>query len=508
MRLATVVLATVASRAAPRRNDTNVTLTVAFTSDLHGEIAPLKEAYRLLRRVEEPVLLVDAGDPFVGTAYFRSAGPEGMARVMRAMGYKAITVGNHELEYHKQLANFSAAVRAPLVSLNLCRFYPGVRCSYIARAGALRVGLVGYTDTSSLIDADVVPGLALTGTCDATGAFGAAVLSEAAALRPRVDVVVALGHCGYDFDVALVARAHAERPMRGPTVDAAVGGHTHYVRSSDGADYGDTPAVAQAGESGSHLGLLRLMLAGSAGAGYRVAAASSEALPLGKGVTPRVAHARGGGPPDAHDDLANVRFAAVVVKELREHTDGGEAVPWRVVAGGADARACRRRECALGNLLADAMARYGGACEVHTAVPVIALLESGSVRGVLRPGAFGRAEATRLLPWGNTYVVLRFPSVAHIEAFAAHGAAQRAPWGTGGAFLQVSGNARLVVPDHADRSGDGPRLLVAAGGGGLDTLCRSVHADGGAFVADDTPPRPTRAAALCGRGPKAPWTSS
>ena len=40
----------------------------------------------------EPSLLVDTGDPFVGTAYFQAAGPTGMARVMRAMGYKAIAV--------------------------------------------------------------------------------------------------------------------------------------------------------------------------------------------------------------------------------------------------------------------------------------------------------------------------------------------------------------------------------------------------------------------------------
>ena len=59
------------------------------------------------------------------------------------MGYKAIAVGNHDLEYHAALANFSADARAPLISGNLCKFYPGVRCSKVVSVGGLRVGLAG-----------------------------------------------------------------------------------------------------------------------------------------------------------------------------------------------------------------------------------------------------------------------------------------------------------------------------------------------------------------------------
>ena len=61
-----------------RLRDGNVTLTVAFTSDLHGEIGALKEAFAHVRRLSPPTLLVDAGDAFVGTSYFGRAGPAGM----------------------------------------------------------------------------------------------------------------------------------------------------------------------------------------------------------------------------------------------------------------------------------------------------------------------------------------------------------------------------------------------------------------------------------------------
>ena len=75
------------------------------------------------------------------------------------------------------------------------------------------------------------------------------VLREAAKLKRTVDIVIALGHCGYDFDVEI-----AESPV----IDAVVGGHTHLVRHR--ASFNDRPVVLQAGAAASHLGVLRLSL--------------------------------------------------------------------------------------------------------------------------------------------------------------------------------------------------------------------------------------------------------
>ena len=117
--------------------------------------------------------------------------------------------------------------------------------------------------------------------CDAAGPLGDAVLAEAASLRRRADVVIAIGHCGYRFDADLFRRAAAERARRGRTVDAVVGGHTHLIRSSNGRDYGEAPVVAQAGVSGSHLGILELDLAArDPSTGLEVAAARSRNVPL------------------------------------------------------------------------------------------------------------------------------------------------------------------------------------------------------------------------------------
>ncbi|EGB12950.1 5'-nucleotidase [Aureococcus anophagefferens] len=419
-----------------RGNWTRAELSVAFTTDLHGEIGALKHAFWLARSLPAPALVVDSGDACVGTAYFRRAGPAGMGRAMRGLGYAALGVGNHDLEFAAELGNLSAAARAPFVSASACRTYDHVRCTRLRRAGDVRVGFLGYTDTATL------PG---GRACD--DATAAAALDDARDLRFRgADVVIALGHCGYDFDLRLFARAR-ERASR---IDAILGGHTHLVRGVAGRR---APVVAQAGVSGSHLGVLVLALGRRAG-GVRVDAARVTLVPLEPDFAP----------PETTPAFAD--FAALVDAELGEPSTES----WRDARGAADALPCRSGECALGSLVADAMERLG--CET-TKGPVIALLESGSVRGRLEAGPVGRDAATRVLPWANRYAVLTFENASRLDAFAAHGAASRAPRGTGGAFLQASSRARVVV------DGRSASVLVA------DRGCEAARNNDGPLVLDD-----------------------
>lgn len=85
---------------------------IAYTSDLHGEIGTLPDAWLYLRSMhseEIPIIVLDAGDVSVGTPYFEHAGLGGMARVMRWLNYSVVALGNHDVEYHEDLRNFSDA---------------------------------------------------------------------------------------------------------------------------------------------------------------------------------------------------------------------------------------------------------------------------------------------------------------------------------------------------------------------------------------------------------------
>ena len=166
-------------------------------------------------------------------------------------------------------------------------------------------------------------------------------------------------------------------------------------------------------------------------------------------------------------ELARARRGADdrVWATLRPALDGARSQ--RTRAPLADALACRAGPCALGALLADAMcARFAtgrppnappdrpralfSALSLSLSLslsrerapeylahkqrfprgegkhknqdefrPLVALLESGSVRGRLSWGAFGSEEAARLLPWANEYAVLRFADGARaLDAFS------------------------------------------------------------------------------------------
>ena len=94
-----LLLAFIHAAAAKKHHKNNTELTIAFTSDLHGEIAPLKHASAIYASLPEPKLLVDSGDSYIGTGYFRRAGPAGMGRVMRALGYAVLAVASQCLDH-------------------------------------------------------------------------------------------------------------------------------------------------------------------------------------------------------------------------------------------------------------------------------------------------------------------------------------------------------------------------------------------------------------------------
>ena len=400
----------VATLAAGRKHKThNTTLTIAFTSDLHGEITPLKYASTIYKKMSEPKLLVDAGDAFGGTSYFQRAGPTGMGWVMRSLGYAVLGVGNHDLQHVTEFRNFSATANAPLVSTTLCQHYTSVHCSTTVQVQDLNVGFVGYVDTSSLGPAKRRPKT----SCDSK--MLDQVIAEATMLRQTTDLVIALGHCDYEVDVELYKRANH-------LIDAVVGGHTHVFRSN----YGSKPVVLQAGVPASHLGLLELDLLKSKRGNVTVAAARAEMRAL-----------------DAkrhHND----EVVSIMNGELHRHAAPNKP-PWRRIIDGADAAPCHESECALGNLVADAMARSGICRHENLQMPLISLVESGSLRSVVRPGPFGRDEATNVLPLANGLEVLRFPSVEALEALVAFGARSRPPRGIGGSFLQASSNTRVIL---------------------------------------------------------------
>lgn len=229
-------------------------LRILATSDVHMHLLPhdyfsdvptpgrgllaLTATMTKLRRqaaAEAPprhVLLVDNGDTLQGNALgdhlaLRAPrqGPHPVAQVMNALGYDAMGLGNHDLDYGLDyLEWFARSLDAPLLSSNttLVPARDWLRPHTLCRAGGITVGIL------SILPPGTVQALhAHMGDAARAGDALRAVRDTARQLRRiGADVVLALAHAGLDpgdGDPSLAGIARAG------VVDALVGGHEHGV---------------------------------------------------------------------------------------------------------------------------------------------------------------------------------------------------------------------------------------------------------------------------------------
>ncbi|WP_134725620.1 5'-nucleotidase C-terminal domain-containing protein [Paracoccus luteus] len=302
--------------AAPR-----VRLRVMATTDLHMHMlgydylrdepaagVGLQGLAPLIRRSRAEAgdcLLVDNGDFLQGTplgdflaspAEMRRGRTHPAIAAMNALGYDAVTLGNHDFHHGadflvRTLAGARFGVTCANVRIRGARglVAPGLILHRSIRAddGAhhpVAIGILGVTPPGSLaVDQAVARRVA-------TECMVAAAAREAARLRADgADLVIALCHSGIHSGTALPMAENAATSVAAlPDVDCVVAGHTHMVFPGPG--FPDDPAIdaargtlhgkpaVMAGFWGSHLGIIDLELARKDGR-WQVADFQSRAVP-------------------------------------------------------------------------------------------------------------------------------------------------------------------------------------------------------------------------------------
>jgi len=443
-------------------------LTVLHTNDVHGRLEPANRfgapcrpqdvaegtcyggTARLAAAVagirEEAaaagshVLLLDGGDQFQGTLFYTRYKGIAEARAMNLLGYDAMSLGNHEFDDGPEiLGRFLGLVRFPVLAANLDVAAEPALAGRVARfavleRGGRRIGIVGA------VTADT-PTVSRPGPRVGVGAVEPAVQAAVAALRAAgVDIVFLLSHVGLELDRELARRIEG--------LDLVVGGHSHSVLGDGlpGAQ-GPYPAVemgpaggpvpvVQAGAWGRYLGRLDLAF----DAAGRLLRWQGAPLELGVGV------------PAAPAAAAMVAELARPLAALRQEIVGLSLVD-------LPADACREAECALGNLVADAML-----AEAKSRGAVAAIQNGGGLRAGIAAGPVSRGHVLETLPFGNTLSVFAL-SGADLRAALEHGVSAIGGAG-GGRFPQVAGLRYAFDP----RRPAGGRILsveVADGAGGF-----------------------------------------
>lgn len=451
MLLAFAVCASVASRAA------DFTLTVIHTNDLHAHVEPVaigQRTYggyarqatliRQLMKTEPNPLLLNAGDTFQGTLYFNVY--QGLADLayMNRIGYQAMAVGNHEFDLGPSvLANFARRALFPMLSCNIDASADDnlrglIKPYTVLNVGGERVGVIGATTPEAPMISSPGPTIKFL---DLESSLKKAV-SELSS--QGINKIILLSHLGYLADQEVAKRV--------PGIDVIVGGHSHtllgeftdknlpksegnyptlHLRANmkpedpnnegriGGAIVTQTPPdsclILQGWEWGKVLGRIRVRFNAQ---GY--VSGWSFAQPI-----------------VVDDNVGDDREIEGLVAAFRRPIDAARK---QVVGSAAekidgDRETVRKRESAMGDVIADAMlaaTRRMGAD--------LALMNAGGIRAGLEPGPVSMEQLISVQPFGNTLVLLDLTGQELLAAFEHAGSG----WERGeGMFPCVSADVRL-----------------------------------------------------------------
>lgn len=407
-------------------------LTLIHTNDTHaahlpnsagnGGVAILASVINQIRAEGGNTLLVDAGDRFTGTLFHTTYVGTDQIQIMNLLGYQAMTLGNHEFDNgDAPLVAFLEGVNFPVVTANVDfsaveALADKVTPSTVVEVAGQKVGIIGLVTATTVFSSR--PNEALVFSDDYAGIVNA----EAAKLAAEgVNIVIVLTHTGYGVTDQFVTALEG--------VDVVVDGHSHtlfsntYVNSAGRYPLvietanGETVQYVQSGANTQYVGRLNLTF----DAAGLVTAATGDSILLSRYIT-----------PDAD--------AAALIADLNEEVQAlGEQPTGAVAAALIDGRreVCRAEECAMGNIIADAMRFDTGA--------QIAIMNGGGVRASIEAGDITLGEVLTVQPFGNLLASFELTGANVIAALengvsgivATDGVVSRD--GLAGRFPQVSG---------------------------------------------------------------------
>jgi 5'-nucleotidase/UDP-sugar diphosphatase len=292
--------------ATAQENAMKKTFTILHTNDLHSNLvgmapssdydpftlgdttrggfarlASLIAEKRAARKDQGPVLVLDAGDYSMGTAFggaIRATGGE--LRLLSRMGFDATTFGNHDFDFEPDGLGEAIGVAAKaghippivasntdfakddptLASLQMLAKDGVIRRHLVIERGGIRFGIFGLMGKESVIYTIGAGAITFPDAIE-TAKEIVTVLRE----TEKVDVVICLSHGGLEKgrDGTYADGEDVRLAKAVPGIDVVISGHTHTEVHKAIVVNGRTPVV-QTGKYGENLGELVISLEGDA----------------------------------------------------------------------------------------------------------------------------------------------------------------------------------------------------------------------------------------------------
>lgn len=427
-------------------SDNNDTVTVLHTNDVHGRMVEderngvigdaLLSGIVNDTRSKGTTIVLDSGDSFQGLPISNSSKGEDMAAVMNAVGYDAMTVGNHEFDFGlDQLRRLSKQINFPIITSNVYvdgvrLFQPSTIIDKTPGVDGDEVVVIGVTtpETATKTHPRNLTGVSFTDPITEVKAVVDQVESNARAEGKEYKTYIVIGHLGIDTTTPVEWRGStlAEAlsnyaPLKGKRV-LVLDGHSHTLHT---ATYGDNVTYNQTGSYLNNVG--------------RVVYNSDRVLSHGV-IT--------------HDEAKkNYQVNPTVKAMLDKIQDKYKAESSKVVIDNSpvklsgDRMDVRVRETNLGNVVADALLDYGQSAFTHKSN--LAVTNGGGLRETIaKDKPITKGDIIAVLPFGNSVAEIQVTGQNIYDMFVK----------SLGSILQVDESGKNVFDEN------GQPLLEPSGG--------------------------------------------
>lgn len=365
------------------------TLTILHTNDVHGfyvegaydgmGAAKMMTYFDQMKERFSNVLVLDAGDATQGANLVTLSEGKTAIEIMNALGYDAMTAGNHEFDYGSEVLLENAALADfPILAANIKtatgeNFLPAYT---IEEIDGLKVAIFGIATPETIYKShpDNTVGL----TFEDPNTVAAEMVEE---LTPLADVIVALVHLGDEGD--LTSHKLAEE-VEG--IDVIIDGHSH-SKYENGVLVNGT-LIASAETKSINVGLIQMTLKAD-----EVVDVQADLFTKAQSLT-----------------LSDDEEVAALVNEIKEKNAEieNEVVASAPFALEGTRDLVRTGETNLGNLITAALLDISGAD--------VALTNGGGIRASIDAGDVTKGEVLTVLPYGNTVKVIEVTGAELIAA--------------------------------------------------------------------------------------------
>lgn len=365
---------------------------IMHTNDIHGRLEYLEDKYspsvgmarlKTFKENEKPTLLVDAGDAMQGLPISNLTKGADMVKAMNAVGYDAMTLGNHEFDFGIETAlQYQTDLTFPIVSANVYKvdklvFKPYTLVEKTVGDKKMTFALIGLTtpETSVKTHPNNIKGI----TFKKPAPVAIEMIKE---IGDKADAYVFMTHLGFDettvddetstYLAKELAKAYPKEKI------FIADGHSHSELPE-----GQKEGNVLIGQTGNYLNNVGLM---SASYAKDEAETTAKLVPFAelKELVPNTEVQK------IVDD-ARANFDSVMKEVVIENN---------TIRFNGTREIVRSRETNLGNLIGDALYEYGQTGFKQASD--FAVVNGGGIRQDIGTGVVTKGDIVGVMPFGNT----------------------------------------------------------------------------------------------------------